>query len=67
MTETMALETTKELLRIKREKILRDITDCEELECGSVLQVVTALLIREELKELLLELENAIELLEELK
>lgn len=66
MTEIITLETPEELLRIRREKILRDIEACKELEHEGVQQVITALLIRKELEELLLDFDDTIELLEEL-
>ena len=65
MTEIITLETPEELLRIRREKILRGIEACKELEHEGIQQVITALLIRDELEELLLDFDDAIELLED--
>lgn len=66
MTETISLETPEELLRIRREQILKDIEACKYIEHEGIQQVMTALLLREELEELLLDFDDAIELLEEI-
>lgn len=64
MTELFTLETPEELLRIKRESILREIELHDKQERNSFQQFMHGRVTRKELETLLAEFDNAIELLE---
>lgn len=64
MTELFTLETPEELLRIKRESILREIESHDKQERNSFQQFMYGRVTRKELETLLAEFDNAIELLE---
>ena len=66
MTNVLTLESPQELLRIKREYILREIAVYGERERDSLQQAMQARKARQELEAQLFEFDNTIEILEEL-
>ena len=66
MTNILTLESPQELLRIKREYILREIAVYGERERDNLNQAMKARKARKELEELLFEFDNTIDILEEL-
>ena len=67
MTNILTLENPQELLRIKREYILREIEVYGERERDNLKQAMQARKARKELEALLFEFDNTIDILEELK
>ena len=65
MSNILTLESPQELLRIKREYILREIELYGEREQNSFQQFMYARKARKELEALLTELDTAIDILEE--
>jgi len=65
MTDLLTLESPQELLRIKREFILGEISLYGEREQASFQQFMHARKARKELEALLTEFDTAIELIEE--
>ena len=66
MTNILTLESPQELLRIKREYILREIAVYGEREQNSFQQFMYARKARKELEKLLFEYDNTLDALEEL-
>lgn len=66
MTNVLTLESPQELLRIKREYILREIAVYGERERDNLHQAMQARKARKELEALLFEFDNTIDTLEEL-
>lgn len=66
MTNILTLESPQELLRIKREYILREIEVYGERERDNLQQAMQARKARKELEAQLFEFDNTIEILEEL-
>ena len=66
MTNILTLESPQELLRIKREYILREIALYGERERDNLNQAMQARKARQELEELLFEYDNTLDALEEL-
>lgn len=66
MTNILTLESPQELLRIKREYILREIAAYGERERDNLNQAMKARKARQELEAQLFEFDNTIEFLEEL-
>ena len=66
MTNFLTLESPQELLRIKREYILREIAVYGERERDNLKQAMQARKARKELEELLLQFDDTIDILEEL-
>ena len=66
MTNILTLESPQELLRIKREYILREIELYGERERGNLQQAMQARRARKELEALLFEFDNVIDTLEEI-
>ena len=66
MTNFLTLESPQELLRIKREYILREIAVYGERERDNLNQAVQARKARQELEAQLFEFDNTIDILEEL-
>ena len=66
MTDVLTLESPQELLRIKREYILREIAMYGERERDNLNQAMQARKARQELEELLFEYDNTLDTLEEL-
>ena len=66
MTNVLTLESPQELLRIKREYILREIAVYGERERDNFNQAMQARKARKELEAQLFEFDNTIEILEEL-
>ena len=66
MTNILTLESPQELLRIKREYILREIAVYGERERENLQQAMQARKARQELEKLLFEYDNTLDTLEEL-
>lgn len=66
MTDLLTLESPQELLRIKREYILREIAVYGERERDNLNQAMKARKARQELEKLLFEYDNTLDTLEEL-
>ena len=66
MTNILTLESPQELLRIKREYILREIEVYGERERDNLNRAMQARKSRKELEAQLFEFDNTIEILEEL-
>ena len=66
MTNILTLESPQELLRIKREYILREIAVYGERERENLQQAMQARKARQELEAQLFEFDNTIDILEEL-
>ena len=66
MTNILTLESPQELLRIKREYILKEISVYGERERDNLQQAMQARKARQELEELLFEYDNTLDALEEL-
>ena len=66
MTNILTLESPQELLRIKREYILREIAVYGERERENLQQAMQARKARQELEKLLFEYDNTLDALEEL-
>ena len=66
MTNILTLESPQELLRIKREYILREIAVYGERERDNLNQAMKARKARKELEDLLLQFDDTIDILEEL-
>jgi len=66
MTDVLTLESPQELLRIKREYILREIAVYGERERDNLNQAMKARKARQELEKLLFEYDNTLDTLEEL-
>ena len=66
MTNILTLESPQELLRIKREYILREIAVYGERERDNLNQAMQARKARQELEKLLFEYDNTLDALEEL-
>ena len=66
MTNILTLESPQELLRIKREYILREIAVYGDRERENLQQAMQARKARKELEELLLQFDDTIDILEEL-
>lgn len=64
MTNFLTLESPQELLRIKREYILREIALYGERERDNLNQAMQARKARKELESLLFEFDNTIDILE---
>ena len=67
MTNFLTLESPQELLRIKREYILREIAVYGERERDNLNQAMQARKARKELEKLLFEYDNTLDALEELE
>ena len=67
MTNVLTLESPQELLRIKREYILREIALYGERERDNLNQAMKARKARQELEKLLFEYDNTLYALEELE
>ena len=65
MTNFLTLESPQELLRIKREYILREIAVYGERERDNLQQAMQARKARKELEELLLQFDDTIDILGE--
>ena len=66
MTNILTLESPQELLRIKREYILREIALYGERERDNLDQAMKARKSRQELEKMLFEYDNTLDALEEL-
>ena len=66
MTDVLTLESPQELLRIKREYILREIAVYGDRERENLQQAMQARKARQELEKLLFEYDNTLDALEEL-
>ena len=66
MTNILTLESPQELLRIKREYILREIAVYGDRERDNLNQAMQARKARKELEDLLLQFDDTIDILEEL-
>ena len=66
MTNILTLESPQELLRIKREYILREIAVYGDRERENLQQAMQARKARQELEKLLFEYDNTLDTLEEL-
>ena len=66
MTNILTLESPQELLRIKREYILREIAVYGERERDNLNQAMQARKARQELEKMLFEYDNTLYTLEEL-
>ena len=66
MTDLLTLESPQELLRIKREYILKEIAVYGERERDNLNQAMKARKARQELEKLLFEYDNTLDTLEEL-
>ena len=66
MTNILTLESPQELLRIKREYILREIAVYGDRERDNLQQAMKARKARKELEKLLFEYDNTLDTLEEL-
>ena len=64
MTNILTLESPQELLRIKREYILREIAVYGERERDNLNQAMQARKARKELEELLLQFDDTLDILE---
>ena len=66
MTNILTLESPQELLRIKREYILREIAVYGERERDNLQQAMQSRKARQELEKMLFEYDNTLDALEEL-
>ena len=66
MTNILTLESPQELLRIKREYILKEIAVYGDRERDNLNQAMQARKARQELEKLLFEYDNTLDALEEL-
>ena len=66
MTNILTLESPQELLRIKREYILKEIAVYGERERDNLQQAMQARKARQELEKMLFEYDNTLDTLEEL-
>ena len=66
MTNVLTLESPQELLRIKREYILKEIAVYGDRERDNLNQAMKARKARQELEKLLFEYDNTLDTLEEL-
>ena len=66
MTNVLTLESPQELLRIKREYILREIAVYGDRERDNLQQAMQARKARQELEKMLFEYDNTLDTLEEL-
>ena len=66
MTNILTLENPQELLRIKREYILKEIAVYGDRERDNLQQAMQARKARQELEKLLFEYDNTLDALEEL-
>ena len=66
MTNILTLESPQELLRIKREYILREIAVYGDRERDNLNQAMQARKARKELEKMLFEYDNTLDTLEEL-
>ena len=66
MTNILTLESPQELLRIKREYILREIVVYGDRERDNLNQAMKARKARQELEKMLFEYDNTLDTLEEL-
>ena len=66
MTNILTLESPQELLRIKREYILREIAVYGDRERDNLNQAMKARKARQELEKMLFEYDNTLDTLEEL-
>ncbi|MFW3361525.1 hypothetical protein ACN2A0_02500 [Aerococcus viridans] len=66
MSDILTLESPQELLRIKREYILREIAVYGERERENLQQAMQARKARQELEKMLFEYDNTLDTLEEL-
>lgn len=66
MTNILTLESPQELLRIKREYILKEIEVYGERERDNLQQAMQARKARKELEKMLFEYDNTLDALEEL-
>ena len=66
MTNILTLESPQELLRIKREYILREIVVYGDRERENLQQAMQARKARQELEKMLFEYDNTLDTLEEL-
>ena len=66
MTNVLTLESPQELLRIKREYILKEIAVYGDRERDNLQQAMQARKARQELEKLLFEYDNTLDALEEL-
>ena len=66
MTNILTLESPQELLRIKREYILREIAVYGDRERDNLNQAMQARKARQELEKMLFEYDNTLDTLEEL-
>ena len=66
MTNILTLESPQELLRIKREYILREIAVYGDRERDNLNQAMEARKARQELEKILFEYDNTLDTLEEL-
>ena len=64
MTNILTLESPQELLRIKREYILKEIAVYGERERENLQQAMQARKARKELEDLLLQFDNTLDILE---
>ena len=64
MTNVLTLESPQELLRIKREYILREIAVYGERERDNLNQAMQARKARKELEDLLLQFDDTLDILE---
>ena len=67
MTNLLSLQSPQELLRIKRENILKEIELYGERERDNLQQAMQARKARQELEALLYDFDNTIDILEALK
>ena len=67
MTNILTLESPQELLRIKREYILREIAVYGDRERENLQQAMQARKARQELEKMLFEYDNTLDTLEALK
>ena len=65
MTDLLTLESPQELLRIKREYILREIEVYGERERDNLNQAMKARKARQELEKMLFEYDNTLDILED--
>ena len=66
MTNILTLESPQELLRIKREYILQEISVYGDRERENLQQAMQARKARQELEKMLFEYDNTLDILEEL-
>ena len=66
MTNLLSLQSPRELLRIKRENILKEIELYGDRERDNLQQAMQARKARQELEKMLFEFDNTIDILEEL-